>query len=146
MSRGGVNTIIPGKLYQRGNMLKWPREQKEKLYDELGITVTVNLWSKVDPDLSHSSRMVLNYPITSKRPDRATADAMTNMVNALLDAGHVVLVHCEAGRNRSAWFCARLLAHRGGTIREAGAAVYAAVPGAKLRPELADDLYDLEKP
>jgi hypothetical protein len=146
MTRGGVNEILPGVLYQRANMLKWPKEQKEKLLDELGITVVVNLWSKVDPDMSHPSRIYLNYPMTSKSPDENTAHVMTAAVVDLLLAGHKVLIHCEAGRNRSVWLTTRVVARmKAWSIREAGAHVYAAVPGAKLRPELADNLYDLEK-
>lgn len=145
MSRGGVNIVIPGKLYQRANMLKWPAAQKEKLLAELGITVVVNLWSKVDPDMSHGSRLYLNYPMTSLNVDEGTAATMTSAVARLIDAGHVVLVHCEAGRNRSVWFCTRLvMALENKGVREAGQLLYTLVPGAKLRPELAENLYALE--
>jgi hypothetical protein len=143
-TRGAVNVVLPGKLYQRGNMLKWPLAQKEKMFQELGITAVVNVWSKVDPDQSHPSRIYINYPVTSKRPHGPTATSMARLVAALIRSGHVVLVHCEAGRNRSVWFCIRVLVALGGVgVTEAYEAVLAAVPSAALRPELREDLGDI---
>lgn len=140
MARRGVNEIVPGKLYQRGHFLTWPAADKARMLDELGITVVVNLWNKVDPDLS--GRTVINWPISgAKVPPEA--DAMVALVSRLVTEGHVVLVHCEAGKNRSVWFCARLLtqafgpATRGTKVLEA---VLRKVPGAKMRPELEKDI------
>lgn len=140
VSRGAANVVVLGKLYQRGNMLKWPLDQKETLYDGLGITVVVNLWSKVDPDQSHPARLYLNYPVTSARPHAMTAAVMARSVAALILAGHTALVHCEAGRNRSVWFCIRVLLAMGHPFQEAWDIVHAAVPNASLRPELEADL------
>jgi hypothetical protein len=141
VSRRGINEIVPGKLYQRGHMLTWPAADKHRMLDELGITVVVNLWLKVDPDLS--GRVIyINWPISGAAvpPD---ADAMTAFVSGLLSSGHVVLVHCEAGKNRSVWFCARLLrmafgpSARGTNVLDL---VKRKVPGTSLRSQLERDV------
>lgn len=135
VTRMAANEVIPGKLYQRAHFLTWTAGQKQALLERLGVTVVVNLWLKVDPDLSGQC-IYLNWPIAGNRVPPDTK-AMTNLVNHLLDTGHVVLVHCEAGRNRSAWFCARLAAMRGvGSVP-----ALERIPGAKLRPELLKDLF-----
>src|ERR1700693_5171723 len=118
MSRAGVNVILEGKLYQRGQFLTWPFKQKWKLLDQYGITFVVNLWSKVDPDLSSSKlgQTYLNWVCSpSDVPDNATL--LVNIIAGMIDVGAVVLVHCEAGRGRSVWLSARVLAEIEGITR-----------------------------
>lgn len=128
-NRGGVVEVIPG-LYQRGNFLKWTYQQKQDLLREHGISVVVNLWNKVDPDLSGQC-LYINWPIRGNAyPDQATA--MIELVAARLVSGEHVLVHCEAGVNRSAWFCAELVAHATGwPYEQALAHVKTRIPRAK---------------
>jgi protein-tyrosine phosphatase len=124
--RASARTIAPGRLYQRGHFLTWPRAQKWSLIEELGIRTVVNLWVKVDPDLSNDKGLLyINWPIPGDRipPD---VDLMVPWLAKLLDRGPM-LVQCEAGVNRSMWLCGRLLVARGvrpgealGTVLEGG--------------------------
>lgn len=110
MTRRGVNEVIPGKLYQRGHFLTWTHEQKHQMLLELGITVVVNLWNHVDPDLSRDIEGVLylNYVASPSRVP-PEADLLVAFLTGLLKSGHRLLVHCEAGRGRSVWLCGRLV-------------------------------------
>lgn len=105
--REGLHEIIPGRLYQRGNMLKWPAARKRQVLGERGISVVVNCWNKVDPDLSGMVDHYLDWPIATNElpPD---ADLVTEYVAGLVRAGHIALIHCEAGVNRSVWFALRV--------------------------------------
>lgn len=82
-----------------------------------GITVVFNLWNKVDPDLS-GQVLYVNWPIRGNAmPDHA--DLMVTYAASLLASGERLLVHCEAGVNRSAWFCAAILAKATDTTYDA---------------------------
>lgn len=111
MTRAAANVVIPDLLFQRGNFLTWPYAQKQRLLADNQITVVVNLWTKVDSDLStdEPGRVYLHWPIPG---DRVPAEwrLMRSFLGALLRANRRVLVHCEAGVNRSVWLCALLLA------------------------------------
>jgi protein-tyrosine phosphatase len=142
MSRAGVNIVIPGKLYQRGHFLTWPAAQKHRLFKDTGITMVVNLWSKVDPDLSadQAGRIYLCW-LCSPSAVPPDADRMTDAVASLIGGGHRALIHCEAGRGRSVWFSARVLAAVTGISgAEALEAIKVACPSYKLNPPLINDL------
>lgn len=142
MARMGVNEVLPGSLYQRGHFLTWTHAQKHEFLEDLGVDVVVNLWGRVDPDLSSNGHDIyyVVQPVSS-RSVGLEEEALVSMIGALMFAGHRVLVHCEAGVNRSAWLCARLVALRNHiTAPEAWDIVKKAVPSARLRPELARDL------
>jgi protein-tyrosine phosphatase len=116
--RASVNEILPGRIYQRGQFLTWPYEQKWRLLEELGIDVVVNLWSKVDPDLSSGDlgRMYLCWLISpSEVPDHA--EAFIGFLAYLVNQGKKILIHCEAGRGRSVWLATRILAAVEGITR-----------------------------
>lgn len=141
--RAGVREVIPGVLYQRGQFLSWPHAQKHKVLNDLGITCVVNLWHKIDPDLSSPMQDVvyLNLHMNTDKVSR-TAEATVFYVHHLMVAGHRVLVHCEAGVNRSSWLCARLVRlHYGIEADAAWSLVQAAIPSAKLRPGLKQNLF-----
>jgi protein-tyrosine phosphatase len=141
MARQGVNEVLTGRLYQRGHFLSWPAADKAKLLDGLGIDVVVNLWHKMDADLSNDQgRIYIHLPMRSVQPGEAER-VMVFAVHRLMASGRKVLVHCEAGRNRSAWFCAKLVERAEAvTPWEAWELVKERVPGASLRPELKKDL------
>ncbi len=109
--RASINEILPGRIYQRGQFLTWPYEQKKRLLEQLGIDVVVNLWSKVDPDLSSGSlgRVYLCWP-TSPSEVPECADLFVEFLVNLVRVGKRILIHCEAGRGRSVWLSARVLA------------------------------------
>ena len=129
--------IMPG-LYQRANFLSWTYDQKKKMLQELGITVVGNLWNNVDPDLS-GQVISINSPIRGNAIPQSRTFILT--VAALIKQGETVLVHCEAGVNRSAWFCAEVVAQlQGMTLAEAIAYVNEKQPRTNinmgLKPEL----------
>jgi protein-tyrosine phosphatase len=143
VSRASANTVLPGKIYQRGNFLSWPRRQKERLLSELGVTIVVNMWAKMDADLSwenDTGRIYLQWH-TSPSEVPPDADLFVLWLSALLNRGHVVLIHCEAGRGRSVWLSTRLLAQFTGTSRPiAWEAVKIAVPNQDVTATLLADL------
>lgn len=109
--RRGVNEIIPGKLYQRGQFLGWTHEQKHDLLHELGVDVVVNLWHKIDADLSRDIEGVWYInAVCSPTGIPADGDVLLATLALLITRGHCVLIHCEAGRGRSAWLSARVAA------------------------------------
>jgi protein-tyrosine phosphatase len=140
--RQGVNVIIPGLLYQRGHFLTWTYEQKQTLLEDLGVSVVVNLWHRVDPDLSRDipGTVYLNYPMS---PSAMPSDlaAIEDLLARLLSAGHVTLIHCEAGKGRSVWLSTRLLARQLGIPKaQAWALVKQVVPGYRVHGPLLADL------
>lgn len=139
MSRMSANEIIPGKLYQRGQFLTWTYDQKRKFLSDRGITLVVNLWSKFDSDLSG----LCTYFCWETSPHEVPKNAITT-IDFLRDSmlnGHVVLIHCEAGRGRSVWLAARVASKMwGASGPDTWQRVKAAVPNQSVRPELLADL------
>lgn len=78
--------------------------------DSYGVDTVVNLWSKIDPDLSPEA-LGLTYINWHTSPSDVPADwrEMVSFLTAWLHRGHTLLVHCEAGRGRSVWLCGWLL-------------------------------------
>lgn len=108
MARNAINEIIPGKLYQRGQILSWPREDKLAMLKERNISIVVNLWPKIDSDFSGSDLdLYLYLPVPrSKDMTSFTVRAMATAVAAmLLKRKKAALVLCEAGVTRSVFFC-----------------------------------------
>lgn len=138
--RAGFNEIIPSLLWQRGQFLTWPASRKRKALDERGISVVVNLWHKIDPDLSPERHgpIYLNWHISPSQPADEVSEVIVGTLVYLLETGNGMLVHCEAGHGRSAWLCARLVAaYAGMPFSEALEFVRARVPGMDVRPALA---------
>ena len=143
MPREDVNTVIPGLLYQRANFLTWPRARKWQLLNRYNIKVVVNLWHKIDPDLGsdESGITYVYWPIESSLPPNHQIYAMVNFLYERMFQGDAVLVHCEAGVNRSAWLCARLLMeHLEMSPRAALEEVRNRIPRANLRDSLATNI------
>lgn len=140
MGRASFNEVIPALLWQRGQFLTWPASRKRRALAERGIRVVVNLWHKIDPDLSPEDHeaIYINWHISPSDPAPRVAAPMLDMLANLLREGHGMLVHCEAGRGRSAWLCTELVReYTGMSWDESYAFVRARVPGADVRPELA---------
>jgi len=141
MSRAGVAVVLPHQLYQRGQFLSWPYAQKWRLLEEHSITTIVNMWHRVDSDLSSDAlgRLYVCWHCSPSAVPTDT-DEMIALAVRRMETG-AVLVHCEAGRGRSVWFCARLVAARCGIPRaEAWASVQRSVPNHNLTPTLLGDL------
>ena len=141
MGRAGFNEIIPALLWQRGQFLTWPAEQKRAALEERGIKIVVNLWHKIDTDLSPGAkdygRVYIHWHLSPSQPAKGT-NLMVEMLVSLLNRGNGMLIHCEAGRGRSVWLTTELVRRYSGmSYDEAYAFVKARVPGADVRPELA---------
>lgn len=146
MSRGGVNTIIPGRLYQRANFLTWPYASKRAMLTRLEVDVVVNLWRPLDSDLADDGRggerVYLNVHMRGDAPP-PNAMALVRYLTDMLANGSRMLVHCEAGRNRSAWLCARLLMSAAGAAPlQAIGAVQECIPNAAINARLIADILD----
>lgn len=115
-SRAAMHEVLtPKRLWQRGQFLTWPAEQKWGMLRSVNVTTVVNLWTKVDPDLSAPSPngggiLYINWPITSDRVPPETDSMVAFLATLMITKPGGMLVHCEAGVNRSAWLCARLIA------------------------------------
>ncbi len=100
-------------LYIRGDMRHHPVEKRLDALAARNIKVVVNLWK---PDDELAERLGVNYvclpiadgPTAKKHFVELAALAFT--IAEYVRAGHGVLVHCRAGRNRSAFVAA--LAYR----------------------------------
>ncbi len=139
MTRGALKEIIPGKLYQRGQIYTMHRYLKKHLLEDNNITVVVNLWSKMDSDLAED----YDAPLYIHSPMRGDADLLGNrmmslsqFVADLIHQGETVLVLCEAGRTRSVFFCALVLLEQGWDGKDALEMVKEACGKTTLRPSM----------
>ena len=145
--RHGVNEVIPGRLYQRANFLTWPYMDKKDMLSALSINVVVNLWRPIDSDMAdhrrgtkHNDALYINWHMATDTPPSG-ADDLVRFLGALMRKEAVVLVHCEAGRNRSAWLCARLVGDLLNVDwKVALATVQRAVPKAAINRRLKKDV------
>lgn len=105
-----VNEIIPGTLYQRGQFLTFPWASKIEMLNRYRIDIVVNLWSRPDPELHAKPELIyIHWPIGGASPP-AQADIMLGALTEYMKRGYRVLIHCEAGVNRSIWLTAKLVA------------------------------------
>lgn len=132
--REGFNEVIPGKLYQRGEFLKWPAQRKREHLQARGIDVVLNLWGKIDSDLEDF--IYLSWPGIRSNDYPVELVGVLENVTPMLD-NHCLLVHCEAGRGRSVFTSAYLAGrYLGLSADEALAYVYERVPGHNVNPKL----------
>jgi len=103
--------IIPGKLYQRGEFLKFSLEEKIAELDSKNITMIANLIGRRDDELAfREPYFYWHFPI----PDGKLTDSVKATLleyseiftKQLKTTEKAALVHCHAGRNRSALFSA----------------------------------------
>lgn len=106
MPRNAVNEIVPGKIYQRGQILTWQREKKYRILSDLGIRYVVNFWPKLDPDLAEAD--IDGYfclpAVRSEQMLEPRIEVAARWI-ARLCKDKPVLVLCEAGVTRSVYFC-----------------------------------------
>lgn len=105
-TRKSINEIIPGRLYQRGQIFTWKRKEKEQLIERHHIGLVVNFWPKIDYDMGELSSMYWHVPVPE-------ADGMvSSRIIQLADAAASLIVResfamlslCEAGKTRSVFF------------------------------------------
>lgn len=103
--RNTVNEIIPGKLYQRGQILTWQRAKKYAMFQQYGIKTVVNFWPKMDSDLAESGVVYLHIPsVQSEQMLSSLVDLASQWVAQLCERDPVLVI-CEAGVTRSVYFC-----------------------------------------
>lgn len=104
-----LHEIIPDKLYQRGQFIKFPLNIKLRELRRFGITIIVNLCNNVDEDLKKSVKHYFHIPIPDSvmKNEKEILNAV-NKVAGLIKNGERAIVHCNAGRNRSGLFNALL--------------------------------------
>ena len=98
-----VYEILSGKLYQRGRFDKWPKERKLLELGELGITIVANMIRIPDEDISGPDG-VEYYMLPIADGKIKDPDMLNRLADRLLQRileGQKVLIHCNAGRNRS---------------------------------------------
>lgn len=105
-----MHEIIPNKLYQRGQFVKFPLNIKLREMHRLGINIVVNLCSNVDKELKNSIQHYFHIPIPDSEIKKEEELLKTaEKVAALIKEGNnKAIVHCNAGRNRSGMFNALL--------------------------------------
>ncbi len=98
-----VYEILAGKLYQRGRFDKWPKERKLLELKELGITVVANMIRIPDDDISGPDGVeYYMLPIADgKIKDPDMLNKLADRLFQRIMEGKKVLIHCNAGRNRS---------------------------------------------
>lgn len=105
-----LNEIIPNTLYQRGQFVTFPFATKMAMLERYNIDMVVNLWSRPDPELHAKSGLVyLHWPIAGNVVPHMSREYI-RFISDHMSEGYKVLVHCEAGVNRSVWLVAKLLA------------------------------------
>lgn len=103
--------ILPGKLWQ-GNLFS-PTEMRA----ECVVTCTRIGLSSVLVDVLHGFPLHVLFPFedADHLPDKATLLAVAKLVVDELQSSKTVLVHCNAGQNRSGLVIAKVLCLQGYT-------------------------------
>lgn len=105
-----LNEIIPEKLYQRGQFITFPWAAKMAMLERHEIDVVVNLWARPDPELHTKQGLIyIHWPIGGGEPPYPKWPIIA-CLDEYMSAGRRVLVHCEAGVNRSIWLASLLSA------------------------------------
>ncbi len=106
MARNAIREIIPGKVYQRGQILTWQREKKYQIFEEYGIKFVVNFWPKMDADLAEAPlKGYLHIPATKSIEMLSPEIEQVALLVGTLCKRSPTLVLCEAGMTRSVYFC-----------------------------------------
>ena len=106
-ARKGVNEIVQGRIFQRGQIMSWSLPEKVKFFEMHKIGMVVNFWSKLDADMSEAGVIYVYDPTPhSERMLDFDKKVLANyVVNWLkLTPGNAVLILCEAGKTRSVYF------------------------------------------
>ena len=102
-----IREIIPGKLYTRGRFDHKPKEDKLKALREQGIDIVVCLIRHPDSDLIESVDVEYYYFPMSDGKIRNIGEltVMSAILTLAIKLGKRVLIHCNAGRNRTGLIC-----------------------------------------
>jgi len=104
-----LNEIIPGVLFQRGQFVTFPVKTKIEMLERYNINMVVNLWARPDMELHQKQGLVyIHWPIGGGDIPPLSAH-MEHLILSHMHAKPAVLIHCEAGVNRSIWLITKLL-------------------------------------
>jgi hypothetical protein len=109
-SRGALNVVLDGVIYQRGQILTWQRAKKYAMLEEYNIRTVVNFWPKIDPDMAEApvdNYLLLFAPRSEQMLDPRMEAAAVLVAGLTEEAPALVL--CEAGVTRSVYFCVLVL-------------------------------------
>lgn len=138
-TRKGINVILPGRLYQRGQILTWKLKEKERFLESHGIGLVVNFWPKIDYDMGELP------PIYWYAPVPHADDMVSSRIVRLADCAADLMAKenigmlslCEAGKTRSIFFAILVMSNLlGCTLKEAYGRFRAMNIGSKLRPNM----------
>jgi len=141
-----LHEILAGRIYQRG-IPSGDRRATELL--DAGVGVVVNLTNVHDAELAADSRFLyVRNPIADgSDPPMPALERMARALAPTATNGRAILVHCRAGRNRSALFSALLLREiQGVSGAEAAERVQAGRPGSLANDEFLERLRRLPAP
>lgn len=140
-----IYEIIPNKLYMSRKTSGISVENKLRSIMERDIDVVVNLCCATDEELKYEVFEYIRFPQPDKvRPDVDAYNRMAEYLIGKMEKGHVVLVHCAGGRNRSGFMCALLLMHWTGMSGiEARKVIQEKRPGSLSRKIITDALDEL---
>lgn len=95
--------IIPDELYQRGAFIHCSIDNKIKFFRQYNIDTVVNLWHKIDTGvIKYLWKYDHKYfPDSTITIDEKWLLDYAREIACWIDAGHVVLIHCYGGNNRS---------------------------------------------
>jgi hypothetical protein len=136
--RSAVNVVLPGRIFQRGQIFTWTRTVKAQCFEDLGLRSVVNFWPKIDSDLADMGLdwyWQLSTPRSEGMLSPHIHQAAASVADYLTLPDTNVLVLCEAGKTRSVFFCILVMAN---LFREQSYAqilkrVEVAIPGISLK-------------
>lgn len=135
-----LHEIVPGRVYQRGQFVTFPVHQKLAMLERNRIDVVVNLWARPDMELHQKDGLIyIHWPIAGNVVP-SPKWPIIDMLASYYDAGKNILIHCEAGVNRSVWLALLL---RAVILEEEGAITLQRMAGAfrmNMRTALLDDV------
>lgn len=130
-----ISAVNPeGTLLVSGAIDDWEAVRRHS------VDTVVDMDGDVDPGVPEAPGEILYvyFPILDQElPDLRKLDALGRLVADLVEGGHVVLVHCLLGANRSNLLAATALTYLGMTGREALEHVRRVRPGALFNENFA---------
>lgn len=138
-TRKGINEILSGRLYQRGQILSWKLREKERFLTNYGIGLVVNFWPKIDHDMGELSPIYWYVPVPHA-DDMVSSRIVTLAKSAasIMEKENIILLSlCEAGKTRSIFFAILIMAEILGCSKKEAYEIFTQKGiGSKLRPSM----------
>ena len=141
-----IYEIIPKKLYMSRKTSGIAPRNKLPAIKNHKIDVIVNMCCATDEEVKYEVFEYIRFPQPDKvRPDINTYNPMAEYLIGKMEKGHVVLVHCSGGRNRSGFMCGLIVMHWTGMNGiDARKLIQEKRPGSISRKIISDALDELE--